>query len=102
MERVAEEAALKRSSELGVRVLEWTLDALGEDDALERFLVSIPGFYKSDVVKTRDFPRGLMKTSCGRSADITLLLVAQLFIKFSLRTGHNPPARPLSRRRQCS
>jgi len=57
MERVAEEAALKRSSELDVRVLEWTLDALDEDDALERFLAFVPGFYKSDVVKTQDFPR---------------------------------------------
>lgn len=57
MERVAEEAALKRSSELDVRVLKWTLDASDEDDALEGFLASIPGFCKSDVVKTRDFPR---------------------------------------------
>jgi len=56
LERVAEEAALKRSSEMDVRVLDWTLHALVEDDALENFLESIPGFYKSGIVKVRDFP----------------------------------------------
>ena len=55
LERAAEAAALKRPSETDLRILEWTLDALCEDDALERFLASIPGFYKSDVVKTQDF-----------------------------------------------
>jgi len=37
-------------------MLEWTLDALGEVNALERFLAPIPGFYKPDVVKVQDFP----------------------------------------------
>ena len=51
VEGAAEEAASELSSEIDVRVLEQTIDALGEDDALEEFYESIPGFYKSDVVK---------------------------------------------------
>ena len=51
VEGAAEEAASELSSEIDVRVLEQTVDALAEDDALEEFYESIPGFYKSDVVK---------------------------------------------------
>jgi len=49
-ERV-EEAISRRSSELDTHVLDLTLDALGEDDAREKFLEFIPGFYRSDTVK---------------------------------------------------
>jgi len=49
-ERV-EEAISARSSELDTHVLDLTLDALGEDDAREKFLEFIPGFYRSDAVK---------------------------------------------------
>jgi hypothetical protein len=31
--------------------MEWTVDALGEDDTLEKFFETIPGFYRSAVVK---------------------------------------------------
>jgi hypothetical protein len=31
--------------------LEWTVDALAEDDAQEKFFESLPGFYKSDLVR---------------------------------------------------
>lgn len=51
VEGAAEETASELSSEIDVRVLEQTVDALGEDDALEKFYESIPGFYKSDIVK---------------------------------------------------
>jgi len=51
VEMAAEEAALKQTSEIDLRVLEWTVDALGEDDTLEKFFESIPGFYQSHVVK---------------------------------------------------
>jgi Family of unknown function (DUF6535) len=47
----AEEAALERSPEIDVRILEWTVDALAEDDAQEKFFESLPGFYKSDLVR---------------------------------------------------
>ena len=51
VKKEAEEVASKGSSEIDGRILEWTTDALSEDDALEEFLGAIPGFYKSDVVK---------------------------------------------------
>jgi hypothetical protein len=51
VERAAEEAASTRSSEIDGRVMEWTIDTLSEDDALEQFFETIPGFYKSVLVK---------------------------------------------------
>jgi hypothetical protein len=50
--RAAEKAASRQSPEINGRVLEWTIDALNEDDELEKFLEIIPGFYKTYV--TRD------------------------------------------------
>ncbi|KAH9989376.1 hypothetical protein BJV74DRAFT_454490 [Russula compacta] len=46
-----EEVASGRPAEIDGRVIGWTIDALGEDDALERFFEAIPGFYQSDVGK---------------------------------------------------
>jgi Family of unknown function (DUF6535) len=57
IQSVAEEAALARSSEIDVQILEWTIDALGDDDAQEKFFESLPGFYQADLV--RDPLRGL-------------------------------------------
>jgi len=53
------------SSEIDVRVLEWMVDTLGEDDALEKFYESMLGFYKFDVVK--DFPVSSWKRPSGPS-----------------------------------
>jgi hypothetical protein len=53
----AEEARSKRLSEIDGHILDWTANALDEDDALERFIETIPGFYKSDVVE--DIPRSV-------------------------------------------
>ncbi|KAH9989389.1 hypothetical protein BJV74DRAFT_885206 [Russula compacta] len=50
VKKEAEEVASKGLSEIDGRILEWTTDALSEDDALEEFLGATPGFYKSDVV----------------------------------------------------
>ena len=47
IEKAAEETASMRSLEIDGRVLEWTVDALNEDDELEKFLGFIPGFYKT-------------------------------------------------------
>jgi hypothetical protein len=57
LEIVAEEARSKRLSEIDGHILDWTANALDEDDALERFIETIPGFYKSDVVK--DIPESI-------------------------------------------
>jgi hypothetical protein len=54
-----ERAVSSVSLKMDINVLDLTAHALGhgEDDALEKFFESIPGFYKSDVVK--DLPRCL-------------------------------------------
>jgi hypothetical protein len=57
IQSAAEEAALARSSEIDVQILEWTIDALGEDEAQEKFFESLPDFYQADLV--RDPLRGL-------------------------------------------
>jgi hypothetical protein len=49
---------------MDVRALGWMVDnTLGEDDALETFYESMPGFYKFDVVK--DFPVSSWKRPAG-------------------------------------
>jgi len=54
--KTAEEIASKRSSEIDLGILEWTIGALGEDDKLEKFLEAIPGFFNSHVVKNLERP----------------------------------------------
>jgi len=51
VEMDAAEAAADRSSAIDVRILEWTIDALSDDDALEYFFESFPTFYKADLFK---------------------------------------------------
>ena len=51
VEEQVEEAISRTSSKIDTDVLDLALNALGEDDAWEKFFESIPGFYRSDVVK---------------------------------------------------
>jgi hypothetical protein len=53
VEKAAEETALKRSSEIDVQILDWTISAHcdSDDDSLKRFLEAIPGFFNSKLVK---------------------------------------------------
>ena len=51
LQAAAEAASSKRQSEIDAGILDWTANAPDEDDAPERFLETIPGFYKSDMVK---------------------------------------------------
>jgi hypothetical protein len=48
---MSETAEERRSPEIDVSILNWTIDALDEDDALERFFVAIPGFVNSKLAK---------------------------------------------------
>ena len=57
VEKRVDEEISRTSSKIDVHILDLALNALGEDDAWEKFFESIPGFYKSDVVK--DFRRCL-------------------------------------------
>ena len=47
----AEETASKGSPEVDGRIVEWTIVALRDDDAIEGFAEAIPGFYKSSLIK---------------------------------------------------
>jgi hypothetical protein len=64
VEKAAEDMASERSSEIDVRILGWTISALGDDDSLEKFFEAIPGLFNSKLVKhlQRDFPETLLKT----------------------------------------
>jgi hypothetical protein len=55
------EATLKRSSGIGVHILEWAFDTLDEDHALGRFFEALPGFFDSTAVNVlqSDLPVGL-------------------------------------------
>ena len=63
IELIAEETAsvLKRSSEFDARILESTLDALGEDETVEKFFKVIPSFLNSNLVNElkKKFPSTL-------------------------------------------
>jgi hypothetical protein len=58
--------------------LDWTANALDEVDALERFIETIPGLYKSDMVK--NIPEWVAWSAKG-------IHVPHLEIKFSLQIG---------------
>jgi len=53
VEKAAEDIAADRLSEVDGRVMEYTIDTLGDDDALERFFAAIPGFCNSNEVQLR-------------------------------------------------
>ena len=52
----AEKLASKRSPEIDLRILKWTIGALGDDDTLEKFFEDIPGFFHSQTVKGLEKP----------------------------------------------
>ena len=62
VERATEEMALKRSSEINIRIFNWTIDALGDDDGLEMFFEAVHGFFSSNLVKDleRDLPKVIL------------------------------------------
>ena len=62
VEKAAEETALERSSKIDVRILDWTISALGDDSSLKSFFEAIPGFFHSKLVKDleKDFPKELV------------------------------------------
>ena len=66
VEKAAEELALEHSSEIDVRILGWTVSALGDDDSLERFFEAIPGLVNSRLVDLEEyFPETLLRTFWG-------------------------------------
>jgi hypothetical protein len=67
VEKAAEETASEQSSEIDIRILGWTISALGDDDSLEKFFEAIPGFFNSKLVKDleRDFPEDILERFWG-------------------------------------
>ena len=51
MEKTAEETAADQASKIDIRILDWTLSALGDDDSLEKVFGAIPGLFNSELVK---------------------------------------------------
>ncbi|KAH9998211.1 hypothetical protein BJV77DRAFT_740606 [Russula vinacea] len=63
VEKKAEESAEEQSPKIDVRILGWTISALGDDDSLEKFFEAIPGFLNSRLVDLKiDFPLSLLET----------------------------------------
>ena len=62
VEKAAKETASEWSSEIDLRILHWTISALGDDDSLKSFFEAIPGFFNSNIVKhfRSQFPLGLL------------------------------------------
>ena len=63
VEEAAEETVLERSSEINVQILDWTINALDDDDSLKDFFKAIPGFFDSESVKgsSIDFDNELLQ-----------------------------------------
>jgi len=53
VEKAAMDTAAEQSSKIDRHVLDWTAEALGEDEALERFFEAFPGFGDSKQVRVR-------------------------------------------------
>ena len=61
VEKAAEETASARSWKIDVQILDWTISALGDDNSLKSFFETIPGFFKSKLVKHRNIPEELVQ-----------------------------------------
>lgn len=70
MEKAAEEFALKLPSDIDGRALIRTLEALDEDDKLQKFFASIPSLCRSQV---DSFPQGAFKASNGEKMSEALV-----------------------------
>ena len=51
VEKAIEEVVSKRLSAIDVRILDWTITTLGDDDSLKTFFETIPGFFNSKLVQ---------------------------------------------------
>ena len=51
VEKAVEETASERTSEIDIRIFDWTMATLGDDDTLEEFFEAVPGFFSSKLVQ---------------------------------------------------
>ena len=63
VEMAIEEAVSKRLSKIDVRILDWTITTLGDDDSLKKFFEAIPGFTNSKLMRHLEgnLPKKLLK-----------------------------------------
>ena len=50
LEKAVEKTVADRSSDMDIRILDWTMGVLEEDDSLEKFFEAVPGFFSSKLV----------------------------------------------------
>jgi len=84
LQAVAEAASSKRQSEVDAGILDWTANALDEDGTLERFLETIPGFYKSDMVK--DIPEWVAWSILGQLRAFIVRTLSSNSVSGSVKT----------------
>jgi hypothetical protein len=84
LEMAAEEARSKRRSEIDGHILDWTAHALDKDDALEKFMETIPGFYKSDMVD--DIPGEVEWSIMSRLREFLYLTLSSNSVSASVKT----------------
>ena len=62
VEKAAEDTVSERSSEFDIRIFDWTIGVLGDDEGLEKFFEAIPGLFGSKLVKNleSDFPEEIL------------------------------------------
>jgi hypothetical protein len=58
LKKAVEKMVAERSSALDIRIFDWTMRILGEDDSVEKFFEAVPGFFSSKLVDhiESDFP----------------------------------------------
>ena len=50
LEKAVEKTVADRSSDMDIRIFDWTMGVLEEDDSLEKFFEAVPGFFSSKLV----------------------------------------------------
>ncbi|KAF8471357.1 hypothetical protein DFH94DRAFT_769111 [Russula ochroleuca] len=67
LEKAVKKTVSERSSEMDIRIFDWTMRVLGDDDSLEKFFEAVPGFFSSKLVKhlESDFPEEILDRFWG-------------------------------------
>ena len=67
LDGAVEKTVADRSSELDIRIFDWTMGVLGEDDSVEKFFEAVPGFFSSKLVNhlESDFPEDVLNRFWG-------------------------------------
>ena len=77
LEKAVEKTVAERSSDMDIRIFDWTMGVLEEDDSLEKFFDAAPGFFSSKLVNQleNDFSGDLLNrfwSTLNRFMDRTL------------------------------